>query len=218
VSESPEELVQKLLESGGDSSGTAERLLAAYFGGHPVSTLEPLLRHSNKSIATTAGWILSELGRRGADLVELSVELLSSPFEDVRVDSISNILANSTTCTANHAWAVISVYQKETARVQGEIINYLARAPVDLLQRAIASTTQIAAQRQEIGISLLAPPLRLDRILESLRSEDPIVRAYALAAALRLDFFVQSAWRAAARSDDPVLRSSGDRWLRQKDR
>lgn len=213
---SAEEVVQEFLAQNGLGEGLPEMLLQAFQRGYPVSNLEPLLRHPNESVAKSAGWVLSELGKKGGDLIAISVELLSHPLDQIRADAISNLLANSDRCPPAAAWSLISRYPKETERIKEEIVNYLARAPVDLLSEAISSTSDISAQRHSLGLSLHTNLTSDGRVHKALESDDPVVRAYALSAARRLELFAQSIWRAAARSSDPVIQASGARWLRGK--
>src|SRR5688500_1367635 len=82
-------LIARLIAFKENASGVGEKLLAAFYSDLPVTELEPLLRHENRSVSMTAGWILSELGTKGAPLLGLSEELLSHAEEEIRVDAIT---------------------------------------------------------------------------------------------------------------------------------
>jgi hypothetical protein len=210
---SPEEIIARLPETQGNTQGLLDKLLEAFWQGFPVTNLEPLLRHPNVSVVRDAGWILSELGTKGAELIGISVELLSHPLEELRSDAMGNLLANSARCEPEAAWAVVSRYLDETQRIKEQIVDYLARVPLTLLRDAVAYRTDADAASHEAGFRLHLAPAVGQPILDALGSPDPVIRAYALAATKRLEIFVDSAWRLAARSDDPVLRSRAKLWL-----
>ncbi len=211
---SPEELIEQLVAADGISDSLPGQLLVAFSRGFPVSNLEPLLRHPSRSVVMTAGYILSELGERGADLESICVELLSNPLEDIRSDSISNILANSAQYNPSTVWAVISRYPVETDWIKEDIVNFLARAPLAVLRAAVTSASDEGVPKHASGLELHMPSSVGPPILSALQSQDALTRAYALSAARRLELFVNSAWRTAKRSADAVLRKSGERWLR----
>jgi hypothetical protein len=213
--ESYQKDIEEFILKDGLDDELQRRVLLAFQRGYPVANLESLLRHTSDSIVMSAGWILGELGTRGTELLALCEKLLDHHLHQIRADAISNILANSDRCPPAIVWSVISRYPKETEYIKTEIVNFLARAPLQALTEAISLTSDISVRSHSIGLSLHTGAVERGRVQEALRSDDPLVRAYALAAARRMELFVRSLWRIAARSSDPVLEANGFRWMRR---
>jgi hypothetical protein len=208
-------LIARLIAFKENAIGVGEKLLAAFHQGLPVTELEPLLRHENSAVSTTAGWILSELGRRGAPLLKVSADLLVHPEEEIRADAITSILANSESCSPNASFAVLSRYDVENLRIRKEIINYISRAPLTLLQAAVSESTDPAKTRHANGVALLTGCLAdSENILNELNSADELLRGYALAALRRYDLVLRKGLRIASRSTDVVLSDCATRWMK----
>jgi hypothetical protein len=215
-SEDPRELIARLIAFKESAIGVDQKLLAAFHKDLPVSELEPLLRHENPSVLMTAGWILSELGRKGAALLAISEELLTHPEEEIRDYAITNILANSDSCSPETSFAVLARYELESPFIRGRIINYMARARLSLLRDAISVPNGAIAERHASGLRMHSSSMEREDISNALNSADGLIRAYAIAAIRRLDLLLHHSLRLASRSEDAVVRGCASRWMKKR--
>jgi hypothetical protein len=213
---SGDELVRRLATAGADQSQTATDLLEAFGAGYPIGQLIPLLKSDDEAVAFWASYVLSELGEHGYELLSTTRELLGHKLEDVRIDAINSLLSCSRHADGPTAAAIVSRYSIETRKVRASIIDYLARAPLSLLQAAPDHIVDLRIKQGHLaGVALFsnASAGSHDELASAIMGSDEILRAYGLAVSIRLHLLAASLWKKAARTLDPVISEEARVWL-----
>lgn len=209
------QLITKLVE-GGDADGeVAENLLEAFWQGYDVANLSPLLRSDDNRVQFWAAYILKELGKRAETIVADTVELISHPSEELRSSAIENLLSCYEKAGAVAAGRIVARYTLENARIRREIINYVARMPLAVLQDGIATIDDaMLHERHTRGVRILvdAGIGTEGEILSCLTSNDELLRAYAVAAAIRIYLLSRSILKTAKKSLDPTVAAESEIW------
>lgn len=209
---SGDELVLRLAMENTNKSQTATELLEALWAGYPVEKLRPLLISEDEEVAFWASYILSELGEKGRELLSTTAKLLDHKLEAVRIDAIDSLLSCSNFVDGATAAAIVSRYSNETDKVRSTIIDFLARAPLSLVQSAPDHMFDAGIKGQHLaGVALFSSAS--DNLSRMIMGDDEVLRAYALGASIRLHLHAVSIWKSATKAQDAVIAEKARIWF-----
>jgi hypothetical protein len=181
-------------------------LLQEIFAGYPASGLLTLLRSDHIGSVETAVWVLSELGKEAAPLINEIEPLLSSPSRKVRYWAIDVVNASAGPRDGKVIGETLTLLADDDIVIRHAAAYFLARASGPQLSAAVAHLKD-----SKIGnlVAWLGRVSHTDGatpdILRRLESDDPLVGLVAAAAALRISAHDKSALeRAADLGDDDI--------------
>ncbi len=184
------QLVETLLNGGDGGSDYAveNALLIQFFRGYPIENVLVLLRSNQENAVKAGAWIASEMGIKIAPLIDELSEFIDHPIPYVRFFMIDPVLVAATSEQGGIiAKAVLLVNDRE-ASVRRQAHHFLARAANDQLAASVAYLHDDEVQRL---VRWLVSAENTDvfkrSVGEKLRDEDALSRAFAVAAAARLN-------------------------------
>jgi hypothetical protein len=188
-----------------DPDAAAGDLLSQVAAGYPVDRLRPLLRAERTEAVRAGMWVVSELGERGAALLDDVAGLLDHPARYVRFFALDSVL---TAAGARHP-AVLT----RAAALVGDPDDAIRWKTMHLLARA--TDTQIAAIGGPIGESFdLITHLADADLVARLADADRTVRLLAAAAAARRAATDTAVLDAAIAAGDPEVSSFAEEYDR----
>jgi hypothetical protein len=193
-----------------DPGVVANELLREFHRGYPIEHLRGLLRSEVPSTVKAGMWITSELGQKGALLLDDVAPLLNSQFTHVRYFAIDSILSSAGQEHAAIIAKVPALLHDAEQTVRLKVVDFFRRA----------SEVQLSAAADHLGgqgdegravaarIRRLLDPAKIpaEGVVQALRSVDELNRRFAAAHALRAGRFGDDLLAAAAASEDHDLR------------
>ena len=204
----------RLLEAIAKTSDDSERgaranaLLRAMYRGYPVTNLRVLLQSERPELVRIGTWVLSELGAAGTPLRDQLAVLLRHSDPYVRYFAIDSSLTCCTEQDGDEIAACISLVTDDHTGVRYEATDFLMRASVEQLHAAVAALTARGVVDATVsGLRWLTSEkaAQNDGIEQALRSESPVLRKFAVAAAVRRRQADPATLRYAADSSDPEV-------------
>lgn len=210
-SRSGDELVELLLagEMDAEEEGRAANdLLSAVMRGYPAHNLSPLIHSDNPRAVETGAFVVSELGKKAAEIMSEVDFLLSQQWWRARFDAIDAALAGA---SSDHgavlAKAVMLISDSEQP-VRKKALRFLAKATRDQLR---AAAPYLADRHVAVLVTWLATdgsdPAHLPDMLNRLHDPDKQTRMFGAAAVGRVAEADRRGLERAAASDDSEVRS-----------
>jgi hypothetical protein len=133
------ELIRALLAtySEPDHEALANDLLHEYGSGHPIETLRPLLRSPHTEVVGVAMFVVSELGRDAALLLNDVANLLHHPDVGIRFDVIDSILTCASASDGDKIAPVAILLDDPDRRIRWQAMKFLSLASVEQLRAAM---------------------------------------------------------------------------------
>ena len=214
-------LIARLLADprGPEVGRIANDLLSAFWAGHPLGDLRPLLRHPDREVFGAGLFVLSELGKRGRPLRDELPRLLAHPWPRARHEAVESAMC-ATVGSPDDGPILAAAYALATdphPAVRDVAQHALTVASDAQCRAALAHLegTDLADPREAAQAAalrwLLGPQSRdAARVIAWLDDGDPLHRQYALAAASRLAAEDRSPLAAALASPDADLRAGAE--------
>lgn len=163
----------------------SNELLREFHRGYPLDDLRVLLRSDDERILTLAAWLLSELGEKSRPLLNDVVPLLSHPLKGIRFWVLASLFWTSPQNGCDLAQAFELLEDSEPG-IRWKVLDILTRVSLEQIE---AARNCLELRRSNLshlaGLSVLrnGDP---NQVITGLRSDDPLVRKYAFAAAVRV--------------------------------
>lgn len=193
-----------------EERGRGGELLQKMFEGASLEVLLPLLASEDAFVQRNVAFVVSELGKAGAVLLDEVVQrLLGSAEIVVRRDALDAIAACARGARSDRFWNVVRHLEDQDGRIRQQVMRLMSRADVEQLEAA--RVVFEAMKGPEVAhIANLTWLLNRDlgeaEILERISSGDPLARRYGAVAAKRLESRWPSAMKSARSSFDADLR------------
>jgi HEAT repeat protein len=163
-------------------------LLREFHRGYPLDDLRQLLSSKDENLVAVAVWIVSELGEKSRPLLGDLVHLLVHPVKGIRfwaVDGLFWTLPHNG-CDLAEAFKLLDDPESGVRWKVLDVLSRLSReqigAAYGCLEARGSDSSHLLGLRWLLSDQALAPA----SIVTALRNADPIVRKYALVAAVRL--------------------------------
>lgn len=180
-----DELVARLRAGAGeDADAVVYDLLTEMFDGYPLENLRPLLRSDDSTLVRHGIWIVSELGEAGTPLLDDVAPLLGHPHRNVRFFAIDTIITTTGAGDGETLARAVALVEDPESAVRWKVREMLAGVTAEQLNAAAAALTGRLAEltRWLVGVT----PEDTEAVVARLGDEDPVLRAFAAAAAVRL--------------------------------
>lgn len=172
-----------------DHGVLANELLAEYRDGHPLETLRPLLASPQTEVVGVAMFVVSELGRKGALLLNDVVKLLEHHDVGVRFDVITSILTCASASDGNKIASVVLLLDDPDYRIRWKAMRFLSLASLEQLRAAVKHFQENQPSLPHIAYlkwvdsDSASNEAEIERMINS---SDPLSRKYGVIAATRI--------------------------------
>ena len=204
-----EALIEKLLADPVSFNERAEanQLLSEYFGGMSITTLRPLLTHSDSLVRRSAAYIASELGYRAKCLIHDVEPLIHDSDPHTRWYAIECVMVCSTDAKADQFLSVVRELESNDDWMRQLAMKLVSNAALSQLETGykLSETLGTSAFLHAQGLKCL---LKGRLVNESdvevlLNSSAPLSRRYGAIAAKRLFEEFPEVLEVAASNSDP---------------
>lgn len=111
-----------------ESGEAMNDLLSEFHRGYPIENLKPFLQSNNVSHVKIGAWIASELGGKGAVLLDDVSPLLQFPDAGVRISAVDCVLVWAGPSHGREIASVIDLLGDPDRRVRWKVMDFLSRA------------------------------------------------------------------------------------------
>ena len=204
------DLIERVLINPGshDVGHLANELLSEYYDGSDISTLRDLLHSEDGRIVAFGIWIAAELAQVAKTLLPDVMRLLRHPLKDVRFLAIDCVLLWAGRSSGDVVASTVTLLDDPEEAVRWKAMGFLARAPHDQLQAAVASLTHAnpaSPYLEDLKWILAVEGADADEITFALHGPSAVRRKVAAAAAVRVVRNNSEPLRQAESSRDPEV-------------
>jgi hypothetical protein len=201
-----DELLARLLRGEAGSGLVENSLLRELQAGYPVSKVRLLLKSVDNEVVAAGIWIASELGGAARPLLSEIAGLIQHPMPKVRFFSLDCLATCGRAEDGETVAHGLDLLGDAEPSVRWKAMVFLATAPEILLRAVRGSLTADEQTARRRGLEVLLNPRALSaELVTDLASRDPIARAYAAAAAVRLAPQDPRYLKQAIQSTDPTI-------------
>jgi len=183
--EKGEKLIAELLHNPPKfaKQGKANTLLQEYFKGFDIETLRPLLQSADKYVQSAAIFVVSELGKDAAPLIEDVIPLLNSDNTRIKYDALESILVCTLTDNVEKFVHVIGAMEDENEVIRCRAMELIANANYNQMQTAIKVFSRSPDNNSQLNVQGLALLLgneiaTPEKVIQMLKSEHLVARQY----------------------------------------
>lgn len=197
-----------------DRGGRAYVLLQAYFAHFPKETLRPLLRSNDVIVQRSAAFVISELGRDAASLVEDLPPLLRSSDPHVQWYAMEGLAVCSTGEHARLFAHVVLMLESANDPIRRLAMRLMTRVDVSQLAAVAGHFGRLQDERYRthvLGLNVLAEVEPAESVIASMVGHvEPLTRRYGAIAVKRLRRPHPSVASLVRSSDDQDVRALFD--------
>ncbi len=201
----PEQLIARVMARPDDGDAVFE-LMKEFHKGYPLERLLPLLQSPDAEVCRAGAWIASEQGTKGRPLFEYVLPLLHHSNKKVRFWAVDCILCWAEPANGAGIATVLPLLEDSEYAVRWKTMGFIARiakanleAALGHLNSADPHSPYIAKLAWLTGAGADGP----EEVTSLLRSEDPVARKFAAAAAFRMARIDKEPLALAAAHSDP---------------
>src|SRR5262245_58104236 len=170
--------------------GKGGKLAEAYFRGHPVHTLRPLLASENLLVRREAAWIASELGALACSLIHQVIPLIYSGDRRQIYRALQVAIVCSTGENVKEFVHVARSLENDDEVIRVLAMRLVTNADQSQLRAglAVSGGDGVLSKAHRTGLERLSKcdALELREVQLMLADQDPLIRRYGTIAAKRL--------------------------------